>query len=172
MPQSTDQLISDPAAGVHADSMEALHTTHPTPVPEGLKPLASASKTAAAAGAAKSTAPKIADELAATNKMRDKATEALPKMHDGGPVVADGAYQLKAGEHVLTAPQAKMARHHALMVVGMKRGLSKPAAQAATAGQPTAVDKAHKAPEKKKTKGVTVRPEKNQSAKIVDKTKK
>jgi hypothetical protein len=47
-------------------------------------------------------------------------------MHTGGPVHADGAYQLKAGEHVLTAPEAAKARTHALAASGMK-SLAKPA---------------------------------------------
>ena len=94
-------------------------------------------------------------------------------MHDGGPVETDGVYALKAGEHVLTAPQARMARHHALMSVGMKRGgIAKPGAGAPTAGTPAKVDAAHKKPEKKMTSDIAVRPEKNQSAKIKDKTKK
>ena len=95
--------------------------------------------------------------------------DSLPKMHDGGPVAADGAYMLKAGEHVLTQPQAKMARKHAMMSVGMHR-LSMPGA-APTAGQPKAVDAAHKTPEKKNTSDIKVRPEKNQSAKISIKKK-
>lgn len=44
----------------------------------------------------------------------------LGSMHTGGPVMADGAYRLKAGEHVLTEPEAKMARKHAMMASGMK----------------------------------------------------
>jgi hypothetical protein len=43
-----------------------------------------------------------------------------PKMHTGGPVMADGTYQLKAGEHVLTAPEAAKARKHAIMASGIK----------------------------------------------------
>jgi hypothetical protein len=44
----------------------------------------------------------------------------LGSMHTGGPVMADGAYRLKAGEHVLTAAEAKKAQKHALMASGMK----------------------------------------------------
>jgi hypothetical protein len=44
----------------------------------------------------------------------------IGKMHNGGTVKADGAYDLKAGEHVLTAPEAAKARNHALMASGMK----------------------------------------------------
>lgn len=43
-----------------------------------------------------------------------------PKMHKGGPVEADGVYELKAGEHVLTQPEAEKARKHAMLAVGMK----------------------------------------------------
>jgi lysophospholipid acyltransferase (LPLAT)-like uncharacterized protein len=42
------------------------------------------------------------------------------KMHNGGPVMADGVYRLKAGEHVLTAPEAAKAKKHAMMASGMK----------------------------------------------------
>ena len=41
-------------------------------------------------------------------------------LHNGGLVPKDGPYQLKAGEHVLTAAEAKNARKHALMASGMK----------------------------------------------------
>ena len=77
--------------------------------------------------AAKPVAPNLGQELAAKKTMVDKAKRALPKMHNGGPVPADGDYNLKAGEHVLTAPEAAKARSHALMASGMK-SLAKPAA--------------------------------------------
>jgi hypothetical protein len=35
----------------------------------------------------------------------NRLTASLPKLHDGGPVPQDGAYLLKAGEHVTPAPQ-------------------------------------------------------------------
>lgn len=44
----------------------------------------------------------------------------IGKMHSGGTVKKDGAYSLKAGEHVLTAPEADKARNHALIASGMK----------------------------------------------------
>ena len=95
-----------------------------------------ASKVAPAA-APKPAAPKSADanlgvELANKGKMMKNAKMALtdaPKMHKGGPVKADGVYTLKAGEHVLTAPEAAKARTHALMASGMK-SLAKPAPKA------------------------------------------
>jgi hypothetical protein len=132
--------------------------------PTADKPAAPAPKAPAA-----KPAPTLGDELAAKATMVGKARGALgvPRMHNGGPVPADGMYQLKAGEHVLTAPEAEKARKHALMAVGMK-SLTKPASK----GQPNKMDAAHKMPEKKKTTGITVRSEKNQAAKIVDKTKK
>jgi hypothetical protein len=70
--------------------------------------------------------PSIGDELSAKKAIVDKAMSALPKLHKGGPVPADGAYNLKAGEHVLTAPEAAKARTHALAASGMK-SLAKPA---------------------------------------------
>jgi hypothetical protein len=44
----------------------------------------------------------------------------VPMMHKGGTVKADGVYGLKAGEHVLTASEAAVARKHALMFSGLK----------------------------------------------------
>src|ERR1035437_4518133 len=66
-------------------------------------------------------------------KVFDDTTKPTPsggvigiKMHSGGPVKADGLYQLKAGEHVLTAKEAAKARTHAILASGLK-SLSKPA---------------------------------------------
>ena len=73
----------------------------------------------------KPVAPSLGQELATKKTMVDKARSALPKMHKGGTVTADGGYDLKAGEHVLTAPEAAKARQHALMASGMK-SLAKP----------------------------------------------
>lgn len=64
-----------------------------------------------------------ANELKSKVDMVGKAKTALGdaiKMHKGGPVKKSGTYQLQAGEHVLTAPEAKTARKHALMMSGMK----------------------------------------------------
>ena len=55
----------------------------------------------------------------------------ISKLHNGGPVKADGAYDLQAGEHVLTASEAGKARQHALMTSGMK-SLAKSAAPKGT----------------------------------------
>jgi hypothetical protein len=76
-----------------------------------------ATKTAVAS---EKPAPSIGEELAVKKSMVDKAKSALPKMHKGGTVKADGGYSLKAGEHVLTAPEAELAKKHALMASGMK----------------------------------------------------
>jgi hypothetical protein len=100
--------------------------------------------------------PTIGQELGAKAANVKEYTDALPKMHEGGPVQADGAYGLKAGEHVLTQPQAKMARRHALMSIGMNR-LSQPAA-------PGAAEPAAKPA--KKTPGVSVKSEKKSDKKV------
>ena len=107
-----DALSDAKAALAHAN------VAFPTATPKTATPAQAASK-------AITTAPSIGQELANKKIMVDKARIALPKMHNGGPVLADGAYQLKMGEHVLTAAEAKKARTHALMASGMK-SLAKP----------------------------------------------
>jgi hypothetical protein len=72
-------------------------------------PVAAAQAPQPVAAAKAVPAPSIGQELAAKKIMADKARSALPKLHKGGPVPEDGAYQLKAGEHVLTAPEAAKA---------------------------------------------------------------
>lgn len=57
---------------------------------------------------------------AAASRAHATASTAIPKMHSGGPVATDGVYQLKAGEHVLTEPEAKIAKKHAMMMTGLK----------------------------------------------------
>jgi hypothetical protein len=81
---------------------------------------AAAPAKAPAKPAAPAKAPNLGQELAAKKTMVDKARQALPKMHKGGEVLADGGYDLKAGEHVLTVSEANKARKHALMAKGMK----------------------------------------------------
>lgn len=111
MPQTksaAEILAGAKAAAAHADKTFA-----------GLdKPAAKAAPAAAPATAPKATVktPSIGDELIAKQKM----VSGLPKLHKGGPVPSDGAYQLKAGEHVLTAPEAGRARQHALIRAGMR----------------------------------------------------
>lgn len=103
-----DALSDAKAALAHAD---AAFPRDPAPA---AKP---AAKPAAAPAKA---APSIGQELAAKKTMVDKARSALPKMHKGGEVKATGDYNLKAGEHVLTASEAAKARQHTLMAVGLK----------------------------------------------------
>lgn len=102
-----DALSDAKAALAHANAAFPAHavtTTDPKP----------------AVAAAKSAVPSIGQELAVKKTMVDKARSALPKMHKGGTVKVAGDYNLKAGEHVLTASEAAKARNHALMASGMK----------------------------------------------------
>lgn len=115
-----------------SDAKAALaHANAAFPSPKAAPVAAAATK---AATAAPSNPPGIGAELKAKAGMVAKGRQALdtPKMHGGGPVLSDGAYQLKAGEHVLTAPEAAKARQHALMASGMK-SLTKPGKSAAKA---------------------------------------
>ena len=88
---------------------------------------------------------------------------AVPKMHNGGPVIGDGPRMLKDGEHVLTAAEAKKARKHGLMAVGLKS-----LAKEVPAKKPMAAenDEEQPMPSKKPISDIKVRPEKNASAKI------
>jgi hypothetical protein len=64
--------------------------------------------------------PTVGASLKAKSDNVNEYLNSLPKMHKGGPVLADGAYQLKAGEHVLAKGEAAKATKHALMASGMK----------------------------------------------------
>ena len=108
----------------------------------------------------------IASELKSKADNVSQYAAALPKMHDGGPVKKDGAYQLQAGEHVLTAVEARIARRHAIAASGMK-SLAKYAPKKTSADSTKA-----KVGDKKNTSSITVRPEKNQDKKIPDQAKK
>lgn len=92
-------------------------------------------KPATPAKPAKPVESNLGTELRETNKMKAVGIKAqspeIPKMHKGGPVMADGDYNLKAGEHVLTGPEAAKARTHALLASGMK-SLAKPGRGRAT----------------------------------------
>lgn len=112
-----DTLSDAKAALAHANKSFPASATATTPAP----------KASAVKSAAKS--PSLGTELATKKAMVDKAMSALPKLHKGGPVPKDGAYNLKMGEHVLTAPEAAKAKNHALMAGGMK-SLAKPAPKA------------------------------------------
>jgi hypothetical protein len=88
----------------------ATKTFPSSPLASPAKPVVAATKPISGLGA----------ELTAKKTMVDKAQSALPALHGGGPVPADGAYNLKAGEHVLTATEAAKARKHAIMAAGIK----------------------------------------------------
>ena len=118
-----DALSDAKAALAHANA------AFPSNPPSAAKPAAKS-----AAAPAKTATPSIGDELTAKKTMVDKARTALPKMHKGGTVKVDGDYNLKAGEHVLTAQEAAKARNHALMASGMK-SLATPGPRV---GKPTA----------------------------------
>ena len=62
----------------------------------------------------------VKEGLAANRANVEAYAKQYPKMHNGGPVPADGVYQMKKGEHVLTEAEAKKARKYALMGAGMK----------------------------------------------------
>jgi hypothetical protein len=128
----------------------------PSPAP---KPAAPVAKPTAKA------APTVGDELKSKSDNVNQYIQSLPKMHKGGEIPEDGAYQMKAGEHVLTAAEAQKARKHALMAAGMK-SLAKTSPKKKTMGEPTENDELVKRPEKKATSDIRIRSEKNQSAKI------
>ena len=90
----------------------------------------------------------------------------VTSMHEGGPVMTDGVYRLKKGEHVLTAPEAARAKKHALMHAGMRSlaSMGKKQMKGATSGEPTKMDKpmtGHTV----SVRHIKVRPEMNQGAK-------
>jgi len=80
------------------------------------------------AAAPKPDAPK-SDDLSSKSMeelMNIKVTSA-PKMHKGGSITVDGNYNLKAGEHVLSAKEAehlKGAHSKAKTVLSMTKGLT------------------------------------------------
>lgn len=179
MPQNpvADKIMSDAKAELSkASTMSASLPKAAAPAPKPSAPV-------------KAKAPTLSDELSAKGQMVGEAKKALavtpPKMHRGGAVKQDGVYQLKKGEHVLTEEEAMHAHKHALMASGLgsmarsvaqayKAGDSQSAAPAKSAGktsmtkgQPVKIDMKHKAPaDKKSTKAVVVRPEKNQAAQV------
>jgi len=81
---------------------------------------------ASSGGTVKKTLGKVGAGLSA-------AASTVPKMHKGGPVKTSGSYNLKAGEHVLTASEAELAKKHALLASGMK-SLAKAGASAKPKG--------------------------------------
>ena len=69
---------------------------------------------------ANSAAKIMAQAAPASTVVTPGANAAMPHLHQGGPVPADGPYQLKAGEHVLTAKEAAKVKRRALMSAGLK----------------------------------------------------
>src|ERR1700676_5178231 len=70
--------------------------------------------------------PNLGDELKSKSDNVDEYMKAIPKMHKGGPVMADGDYNLRMGEHVLSAKDAenlKNAHSKAKTVLSMTKGL-------------------------------------------------
>ena len=121
MPQNdpVSKMLAD-AKGALAHANAAFPSPKPAPAAAPAKP-AIPSKSSISIGEPEKG---IAKELSEKAK-NIGAVKNAPKMHSGGPVMADGVYQLKAGEHVLTAPEAQKARRHAMMAAGMK-SLAKP----------------------------------------------
>ena len=126
-------------------------------------PSLSKSAPAPVAKPAATAAPTIGDELKSKSDNVNQYINSIPKMHNGGPVIGDGPRMLKDGEHVLTAAEAKKARKHGLMAVGLKS-----LAKEVPAKKPMAAenDEEQPMPSKKPISDIKVRPEKNQSAKI------
>ncbi len=89
------------------------------------------SKGGAALAAAGKEASDKASAAATTSHQREvsRPAEITPSFHKGGTVKKDGTYRLKAGEHVLTAPEAEKAKKHAIMASGIK-SLAKAGAKA------------------------------------------
>jgi hypothetical protein len=156
MPQN-DNGVDSKVAGAKAALAHAESKGFPkmaSPAPAAPKPSVPAMKS--------SNATALSDDPGAIRAHADAMHALLPKMHNGGPVAADGAYQLKAGEHVLTEPEAKIVRKHAMMAVGLKSLAKTPDG----AGTPKSkMDKSGNA-SKKSTSGITVRPEKKQAAQV------
>ena len=80
------------------------------------KPAAKSAKSSVAAGGA--ALQKAASS--AQSSMEPRHFDMIPTMHKGGPVMKDGTYRLKMGEHVLTAKETAKAKQHALMSSGIK----------------------------------------------------
>jgi hypothetical protein len=118
MPQSPADIILAKAKAVGAQANKAFPTTL-SKVATAPTPVAAAKPTVAPKPAAN-----LGTELAAKKNMIDKAAVTTPtltpKMHRGGSVQADGDYNLKKGEHVLTPAEAKKLRKHAALLAGLK----------------------------------------------------
>jgi hypothetical protein len=154
----------DAVSNAVASAKAALSTANKK-FPSSMAPKSPAAKVTVKANPAPK-APSVGDELAAKSDNVNEYMAALPKMHKGGPVMADGAYILKAGEHVLTASEAGKARQHALAASGMK-SLAKPAPKLAAAKQAPAKPAAKVAakPAQKDNNSMSI-----EGANVVDKT--
>lgn len=100
----------------------------------------------------------------AQEEAKKMGMSSVPILHKGGPVLKDGVYRLKAGEHVLASGEADKARKHALLASGIKSLAN----FGKSAGEPTK----KKPTEKKSVSGIVIRAEKNQSNKIASPAKK
>lgn len=144
MPDGNDSKVAGAKAALaHANksfpSSMAPASAKPKPTVVSAKPATAPAKPTYGLGA----------ELGAKAATVDEYVNSLPKMHTGGPVMSDGAYQLKAGEHVLTEAEAKQARKHALMSAGMKslaKAGPKAKVAAKTSGEPEKMDKSESKP--------------------------
>jgi hypothetical protein len=84
-----------------------------------------ASKPATQVGKAGSTLAKAGASISANAKAAGQGASVIPMQpiesrHKGGPIMKDGVYRLKAGEHVLTEDETHQARKHAIMASGIK----------------------------------------------------
>lgn len=112
---------------------------------------------------AKPNEPSIRQELGdKASNIGDYVKANPPKMHNGGPVLADGVYSLKKGEHVLTPQEADIARKNALTQAGLKSlAIRGKAAKTAPMTEPAGAPKKPASSAGKVVKGISVRPEKS-----------
>ena len=122
MPNDIDQMLTaakGTLAKANSSFPSSMAPKAPIATPVKSKPVASKSYSIG------EPEPGIAKELSEKAKTVSQVANA-PKMHKGGPVKADGIYNLRAGEHVLTEPEARLARRHAIMAAGLKSLAKKP----------------------------------------------
>lgn len=135
------------------------------------KPVSTAPKSAPKS-APKPSSPRVPTSWGAATADIERSGGQIPKMHSGGPVLQDGVYRLKKGEHVLTPREVSRARNHAMIAAGMKSLVKAGSAQTAepasavsqgpsTGGEPSSAVKKSGSMSKKSTSHITVRPERN-----------
>jgi hypothetical protein len=152
-----DAVSSAKAALAHANQK------FPSPAKPAVSAPAPAPKPASSTGEPEKG---IGNELKAKSDNVDSYLKSLPKMHQGGEIPADGAYQMLAGEHVLTAAEAKKARKHALLAVGMK-SLAKTSPKPKQVGAPTENDEETPIKGKQKSMaGINAKPSAVKASKI------